>query len=437
MTTLALTDRDTVAGTVRFATAAAAAGIRPVFGVDVAVLPLTSPAPAGRPRTPVRGGAHVIEPPLRITLLAQNAGGWARLCRLVSAAHAEADGAAPVVSWPALRAYADRDLVVLLGPASEPVRALSAGRPDVAEQLLVPWRELAGEQLRLEAVYLGRHGTGAGSLRLAARTVGLADQLGVRTVLTNAVRYADPDQHRLADVLDAARLLRPVDRRHLDGGERWLKDPAAMAAAADRIAQAVGDDSARAVRLLAETEATGQSCTLTPVDLGLGRPHFPESAVVGAGPERGSAMRLLRQRCETGMVARGLDTDERAVRQLDYELEVIGGWASRGTSWPWPRWSWTPGRWGSGSPRGAPAPAPWSTTRCSSPRPTLSNTGCCSSVSSASGARRCRTSTSMWSPSGAWRCTTRSSSGSGGSGPRSPACPRPTARATPCASLSS
>ncbi|GHG00082.1 hypothetical protein GCM10018777_08310 [Streptomyces albogriseolus] len=35
-------------------------------------------------------------------------------------------------------------------------------------------------------------------------------------------------------------------------------------------------------------------------------------------------MRLLRQRCETGMVARGLDTDERAVRQLRYELEVIG-----------------------------------------------------------------------------------------------------------------
>ncbi|MFD4413201.1 DNA polymerase III subunit alpha [Streptomyces sp. NPDC058476] len=325
MTTLTLTDRDTVAGTVRFATAAAAAGIRPVFGVDVAVAPLTPPDPAaGRPRTPVRGGAHVLERPLRITLLAQNTAGWARLCRLVSAAHTEAGGAAPVVSWPTLRTYADQDLVVLLGPASEPVRALSAGRPDVAEQLLAPWREVAGERLRLEAVYLGRQGTGAGSLRLAARTVGLADQLGVRTVLTNAVRYADPDQRRLADVLDAARLLRPVDRRHLDGGERWLKAPDAMAAAADRIAQAVGDDPARAVRLLADTEATGQSCTLTPADLGLGRPHFPEPSVVGAGPERGSAMRLLRQRCETGMVARGLDTDERAVRQLRYELDVVG-----------------------------------------------------------------------------------------------------------------
>jgi error-prone DNA polymerase len=325
MTTLTLTDRDTVAGTVRFATAAAAAGIRPVFGVDVVVAPLTPPDPAaGRPRTPVRGGAHGRKPPLRITLLAQNAAGWARLCRLVSAVHAEADGTAAVVSWPTLHAYADQDLVVLLGPAFEPVRALSAGRPDVAEQLLAPRRELAGERLRLEAVYLGRQGTGAGSLRQATRTVGLADQLGVCTVLTNTVRYADPDQHRLAEVLDAARLLRPIDRRHLDGGERWLQDPDAMAAAADRIAQAVGDDPARAVRLLAETEATGQSCTLTPADLGLGRPHFPEPSVVGAGPERGSAMRLLRERCETGMVARGLDTDERALRQLRYELDCIG-----------------------------------------------------------------------------------------------------------------
>ncbi|WP_307679885.1 DNA polymerase III subunit alpha [Streptomyces sp. V4I2] len=325
MTTLALTDRDTVAGTVRFATAAAAAGIRPILGVDVAVAPLASPDPAaGRPRTPVRGGAHVVEPTLRITLLAQNAAGWARLCRLVSAAHSAADGALPVVSWPVLREYAGQDLVVLLGPVSEPVRALAAGRPDVAERLLAPWLELAGERLRLEAVYLGRQGTGPGSLRLAARTVGLADQLGVRTVLSNAVRYADPDQHRLADVLDAARLLRPVDRRHLDGGERWLKDPAAMVAAAERIARAVGDDRARAVRLLAETEATGQSCILTPADLGLGRPHFPEPSVVGATGERGSAMRLLRQRCEAGMVARGLERDVRAVRQMDYELEVIG-----------------------------------------------------------------------------------------------------------------
>jgi len=230
----------------------------------------------------------------------------------------------PVVSWEMLRENAGEDLVVLLGPASEPARALSAGRPDLAAQLLGPWHELAGERLRLEAVWLGRAGTGAGSLRPAARTVGLADQFGVTAALTNAVRYADAGQHRLADVLDAARLLRPIDRRHLDGGERWLKDPAAMAAAAERIAEAAGADRTRAARLLGATEATAQSCTLTPADLGLGRPHFPEPAVVGATGDPGSAMRLLRRRCEAGMLARGLEQDERAVRQLDYELEVIG-----------------------------------------------------------------------------------------------------------------
>ncbi|MFD5717162.1 DNA polymerase III subunit alpha [Streptomyces sp. NPDC127036] len=325
ITSLALTDRDTVAGSVRFVKAAAAAGIRPIFGVDVAVAPITSPEPAtGRPRTPARGGAHVLEPPLRITLLAQNLAGWARLCRLVSAAHGEAGDGLPVVSWTTLRAYADEDLVVILGPSAEPMRALSAGRPDVAEQLLAPWRELAGDRLCLEAVYLGLKGTGAGSLRLAARTVGLGDQLGVRTVLSSAVRYADPGQHRLADVLDAARLLRPIDRRYLDSGERWLKGPQEMTAAAERIARAVGDDRGRAGRILVDTETTGQSCTLTPTDLGMGRPHFPEPSVVGAGLEAGSAMRLLRQRCDAGMVARGLDRDEAAVRQIDYELDVIG-----------------------------------------------------------------------------------------------------------------
>lgn len=35
-------------------------------------------------------------------------------------------------------------------------------------------------------------------------------------------------------------------------------------------------------------------------------------------------MRLLRQRCEAGMVARGLDLDQRAMDQLDYELGIIG-----------------------------------------------------------------------------------------------------------------
>ncbi|MCX4783939.1 DNA polymerase III subunit alpha [Streptomyces sp. NBC_01264] len=322
MHALALTDRDTVTGFTRFAKACEKHGVRPILGADVAVASLVASRDERR-RVPARGGAHVREPNLRVQLLAQNRTGWTRLCRLLSTAHAEPADGFPVVSWSSLREHAGQDLTVLLGPNSEPVRALTAGRPDLAEQLLRPWREDVGAGLRLAALWHGQSGTGPGSLRLAARTVGLADRLGIPAVLTNAVRYAHPGQHRLADVLDAARLLRPIDRRRLDSGERWLKGPQEMTAAAEQIALAAGAGPRRARQLLAQTEAAAQQCTLDPrADLGLGRPHLPEPQTAGAA-DAADAARVLRERCEAGLIRRGLDRSEDARHRLDHELAII------------------------------------------------------------------------------------------------------------------
>ncbi|GAA4045650.1 DNA polymerase III subunit alpha [Streptomyces shaanxiensis] len=328
MAALALTDRDTVTGAVRFAQACAKEGIRPIFGIDLAVEALAPPPPARRRRTPARGGAHVVEPPLRFVLLAQDRAGWARLCRITSAAHVGAlSGTPPVVPWEALREYGGPGLMVLLGPLSEPVRALSVGREDVAVKLLAPWREVFGRGVRLEAVAQKRFGMGAGSLRLAARTLALADRTRTTAVLSNAVRYADPGQHRLADVLDAARLLRPIDRRHLDSGQRWLKGERGMAVVARMVAECAGADVRRARRLMADTVDTAAACTVDPrADLGLGTPHLPEPSLFGAGPGAGGAARLLRLRCEEGMVRRGLDRDRAALDRLDEELAVISHW---------------------------------------------------------------------------------------------------------------
>ncbi|MEU9237969.1 DNA polymerase III subunit alpha [Streptomyces sp. NPDC048385] len=328
MSALALTDRDTVTGAVRFARACAKEGVRPVFGIDLAVQALAPPPPAQRRRTPARGGAHVVEPPLRFVLLAQDREGWARLCRITSAAHVGAvSGTPPVVPWEALREYGGPGLTVLLGPLSEPVRALSAGREDVAVKLLASWQEIFGRDVRLEAVAQKRSGMGPGSLRLAARTLALADRTGTTAVLSNAVRYADPGEHRLADVLDAARLLRPIDRRRLDSGQRWLRDERSMAAVARMVAECAGADDRRARRLMADTAATATACTVDPAaDLGLGTPHLPEPALFGAEPGAGGAARLLRLRCEDGLVRRGLDRDREALARLDEELAVISHW---------------------------------------------------------------------------------------------------------------
>ncbi|MCS0638332.1 DNA polymerase III subunit alpha [Streptomyces sp. LP05-1] len=384
MDAVALTDRDTLAGAVRFAKACAREGVRPVFGVDLALgeRPPGAPerrtagtgtgagtgpgdgtrlgarrgtggeGPAGsggegsrgaggagsrasagsrgtggpglapateRRRTPVRGGAFIDESAPRAVFLARSRRGWAALCRLVTAAHAAGDGT-PLLPW--VDNHGD-ELTVLLGPDSEVGRALAAGRPDRAARLLAPWREVYGDALRLEVVHHGRTGAGPGSLRHAARTLGLAAEQGVRPVLSNAVRYADPGQGPVADVLDAARRLVPVDpRKTLDTGERWLKDPAAMAATAERVAEAAGMGPAAARRLLALTEETAAGCLVDPEDdLGIGSVHFPEPWLVGAG--RRTADRVLRSRCAAGMVLRRHDRKRKYWDRLEDELRTI------------------------------------------------------------------------------------------------------------------
>ncbi|WP_031226561.1 DNA polymerase III subunit alpha [Streptomyces roseochromogenus] len=331
MDALALTDRDTVAGVVRFAKACAKAGVRPLLGADLAVegparVRADDPVRRERRGTPVRGGAFVDESTPRVTFLARDgARGWADLCRLVTAAHTATD--APRLTWP--DNHAD-GLTVLLGPDSDVGRALAAGRPDRAAKLLAPWREVYGDALRLEAVWHQREGTGPGSLRLAARTVGFAAEQGVRPVLSNAVRYADPGAGPVADVLDAARRLVPIDpAKELDSGEAWLKDAGDMLRVAERVVEAAGYRRDVAYRLLEQTRATAAECLVDPEDdLGIGTVHFPEAYLVGAG--RRTAQRVLASRVAAGMVLRGYDDRRDYWARIHEELDVIAyyGYAS-------------------------------------------------------------------------------------------------------------
>ncbi|MFF4693103.1 DNA polymerase III subunit alpha [Streptomyces sp. NPDC001307] len=336
MDVLALTDRDTVAGAVRFAKACAGVGVRPVFGVDLAVgaaeaVPRTGVPPLERSRgerrkVPVRGGAFVDESAPRVIFLARDgARGWADLCRIVTAAHAGAG--VPLLPWP--DNHGD-GLTVLLGPESDVGRALAAGRPDQAARLLGPWREVYGDALRLETVWHGRGGTGPGSLRLAARTVGFAAEQGIRPVLGNAVRYADPGAGPVADVLDAARRLVPIDPRgELDSGEAWLKDAQAMLQVAERVVEAAGYRRDTARRLLEQTLATAAECRVDPEgDLGIGTVHFPEAHLVGAG--RRTAQRALASRAAAGMVRLGYGGRRAYWERMHHELDIIAhhGFAS-------------------------------------------------------------------------------------------------------------
>ncbi len=353
---LALTDRDGLYGAVRFVQACDEAGIAPVLGVDLAVRQRQPNAVAvqgiraGRVN-PVRGGAEVDPRHPRVTVLAggQGAGvdpgvGWGRLCRLVTQTHLSGERGAPVSSAELIAEHAVDPrtgalaLVVLLGPGSDVGQALLARRPDRARTLLRQWVDLLPRGgVAIEVVcHGGPEGTPA-SLGHAARLLGLATEVGLPTVLTAAVRHADPGGAVTVDVLDAARRLVPLDTRHLDRVTTagHLSSSAQMYAVACDVARAAGagvsggssGERDRARRLMADTVALAHSCALdSRTDIGIGSVHLPEPSTLGIAAGE-SPQEILAARCRGAIATRyggatGAELSAVASR-LEDELRVI------------------------------------------------------------------------------------------------------------------
>ena len=361
MDTLALTDRDGMYGAVKFAQACTAAGVRPVFGVDLAFTPQPSgalltgsarPGTAGRAplggsgsrRSPARGGAFLDGHPdrarrgeagalplPRAVLLARDGRGWAALCRLVSATHLAGERGVPVSSLELVAEHAGAaaqagSLAVLLGPASEVGRAVAARRDDLARAHLSRWRDVLGRDAVVVEVVSHR---AQGDTGRAARLLRFADDTGARAVLTNVVRYADRSDAPTADVLDAARRLVALDARHVDraNAEAALLSGKEMARVAEEVARAAGRTGrdADGSRLLAATRREAERCAVDPArDLGIGSVHFPELEVHGASGGLQEAEAVLRQRLDAGAARRGVDlTGGAAHRRLEDELDVV------------------------------------------------------------------------------------------------------------------
>ncbi|WP_138756615.1 DNA polymerase III subunit alpha [Modestobacter altitudinis] len=333
MGALALTDRDGLYGAVKFAVACRTVGIRPLFGVDLAVDPVAGGEPGrvraadlhrarhpvGR-RAPARGGASVDPRLPRVTFLAKDGAGWASLCRLTSATHLGGTRGEPVSSLPLAAAHST-GLLALLGPGSSVGRALAEGHADLARARLAAWQEVFGRrQLALEVV----HHRGQGDRSRAQALLRFAAETGVPAVLTNAVRYVDALDAPTADVLDASRRLVPLGQRHVDRrtAEGYLKSGKEMADLAEELA---GPDRDAARRLLATTAGIAEQCAVdVRADLGIGTVRYPELDVVTTAAERGlGPSGVLRARCEAGFGRRAM-TPSAAVRErLEDELAVI------------------------------------------------------------------------------------------------------------------
>src|SRR5690348_3076734 len=184
---LALTDHDGVYGSLEFAHAAKHLGVRPITGAEVSL----------------RSGAHV-------TLLVETPQGYANLCRLVTAAHADTrpkenrEPMPPSLDQRLLEELHD-GLVCLSGCARD---GLAVNDPNAAARLARAFGR-DGFFVELQRPYE------RGDVRRNAALRDLAASLGVCTIATGDVHAHDKRRAALQDVLVAVRC-----RTSLDGCER-------------------------------------------------------------------------------------------------------------------------------------------------------------------------------------------------------------------------
>ena len=300
--TMALTDHDTVSGSMEFAQAAGALGLRAIHGAEVSVRDAGDPASPDHviPGRAVLRGAVWEPPTLRhVTLLVRDATGWRNLCRLLTRAHAHTRDAtrrraiAPSVTQVDLAEHAE-GLVCLTGCARQGIR----DEPSLRRLLTA----FGPEGLRMELQRpFARHDR-ARNRELEE----LARRLGVGCVATGNVHAHTPERAQLQDAfvalrehmtLDASEPVRRGNHAHV------LTTPEAMAARFADHPEAVAGTARLADELRFDLTA----------DLGYRYPYADDA----------DAARTLRGTCHAAFDSRyppGHRRREEAVARLDEEL---------------------------------------------------------------------------------------------------------------------
>jgi error-prone DNA polymerase len=320
---LALTDRDSVAGTIRFTQACQDAGIAPILGADLTIALERAPRV-----TPMHGGTwlHQVQP--RVTVLAQNQKSWAGLCKTLSVAHATEQRFAQIEQSQLMELASKYELQVLLGPESMLGWHIAQRKFDQATDYLNQWRA-HGVTPVIEIV---THRAKPNGMQLsdvfAARMLQWAIAQKVPAVLTNMARYLTPEQARIADVLDAARAQVPLSEKNRQSStnQAFLADSEHMNNTAYRIANMVGDPRDIARSLLQQTHDLAQQSAIDPkTELGLGSVYVPELSMVTERIDL-SAIQLLRAQCDQGIsdyLQRQPQRRVEANNRLEVELDVL------------------------------------------------------------------------------------------------------------------
>ena len=277
---IAMTDHDSLTGAVRFARAARAAGVKPIYGAELTLA----------------DGSHV-------TAIAQNVRGYGNLCRLITGSHLSNERGQPATTFDKLVERSE-GLFVLSGCRSGPVaRLAAAGALPQAEETALRWRDAIGDNFRIE-VFDHR---GYGDRTLRNRILAIAKDTGIPAVATNDVHYPAPTEAGVHELLHAMKEIVPLSQTHVlrQTSEYYLKDALDMAELFYDYPDAVD-----------ETWRIAEACEF---DLDLDSHHFPELAWLKGISPTGE----LARRCFEGANRRYPSITREIDDRLQHELRMI------------------------------------------------------------------------------------------------------------------
>jgi error-prone DNA polymerase len=315
MPAVALTDRDGLYGAARFVDQCSKVGVRPILGATLTIEGSRGRVEVGpdsaerfpRPAPPRSVHMfHSVGPlparPVPVVVLAEDARGYANLCRLITDAHMTGERGDPSLAPAQVLAHSE-GLLCLLGPRSAVGTLAVAGLHDAASDALGPWRDAFGDRLFIEV----QHRMEEDSNLEIHRLLRLADETHTRAVATNPVRYLMPEDAFLADALECMREIVPVAQHHLSrtNAEGYLKPAIKMRAL-----------FAERPDLCDATVGIAERCAF---DLDLRSVHFPDFPT----PPGRSAASVLAERCWRGMERRGMQPTREVRDRLDLELAMI------------------------------------------------------------------------------------------------------------------
>ena len=299
MPAVAITDVCNFYGLIKAHKAAFAAGIQPIFGVDLVVMDGDDPERA-----------------YPLCLLAMNQSGYHNLTQLISRAYTDGQYLGrPYVSKTWLAEHTEGVIALSAGSAGDVGQALLGERQEQAVERARYWMQLYPGRFYLELHRTGREGD---ETHLHA-AVKLAQELECPVVATNDVRFLDANNfeaHEARVCIGESRTLDDPRRAHLYTEQQYLRSPAEMVELFSDIPEA-----------LANSVEIARRCSVV---LELGKPYLPDYPVP-AGLTMDQFFRQLShegldRRLEELFDSAAADFTERQQlyrERLDFELETI------------------------------------------------------------------------------------------------------------------